>query len=374
MLAMASGGVATLGRLGDGGNSAWSFLLQALIEQFDHVEWRGCSFWDLIQPSFMYLVGAAMPLSYARRRAAGGRPSQMLGHAVFRSVVLIVLAIFLTSAGSPRTRFVFTNVLAQIGLGYTFVFLLLSRRPVFQLGAAIFILCGYWLLFVLHPLPDRSFPYGLYGADEPALYMRGFFMHWNKNANAAAAFDRWFLNLFPHPQDDPFLHNPGGYATLNFVPSIATMLFGVLAGELLGSSKSRGQKLQFLFLAGLVGYVLGLALNVSVCPIIKRIWTPSWVLFSTGWTCWMLAAFYGLIDVAGYRKWAFPLVVVGMNSIAIYVMSQLMKPFIASSLRTHLPEGTFDGPNASLVRGGLTLVILWLICLGLYRRRIFIKI
>jgi heparan-alpha-glucosaminide N-acetyltransferase len=374
MLAMASGGIETLGRLADTGNSAWSFLLQGLSEQFDHVEWRGCSFWDLIQPSFMFLVGAAMPFSYAKRRAAGDRPSKMFGHAVFRSVVLIVLAIFLSSTGARHTRFVFTNVLAQIGLGYTFVFLLLARRPVFQLGAAILILCGYWLFFARYPLPGPSFPYGLYGADEPALMMKDLFAHWNKNANPAAAFDRWFLNLWPRQEDDPFLRNPGGYATLNFVPSIATMLLGVLAGELLGSSRSRGQKLQFLLLAGLVGYVLGLALNVSVCPIIKRIWTPSWVLFSAGWTCWMLAAFYGLIDVAGYRKWAFPLVVVGMNSIAIYVMAQLMKPFIASSLRTHLPEWTFDGPNASLVRGGLTLVILWLICLWLYRRRIFIKI
>jgi heparan-alpha-glucosaminide N-acetyltransferase len=228
--------------------------------------------------------------------------------------------------------------------------------------------------------------------------MRGFFAHWNKNANAAADFDRWFLNLFPGRDTDPFRHNRGGYATLNFIPSIATMLFGVLAGELLGSSQTRARKLQSLLLAGLAGVVLGMALDFTVCPMVKRIWTPSWVVFSTGWTFWMLAAFYGLIEMAGYRRWAFPLVVVGMNSIAIYVMAQIMKPFIVSSLRIHLPlvsmalryfkslpyvaswlptqlpDVTFDGPNASLVQGLLTLLVLWLICLWMYRQRIFIKI
>jgi predicted acyltransferase len=148
----------------------------------------------------------------------------------------------------------------------------------------------------------------------------------------------------------------------------------VLTGELLASRHSGGHKLKVLLLAGLAGYVLGMALDVSVCPIVKRIWTPSWVVYSTGWTCWLMAAFYGLIDVAGRRRWAFPLVVVGVNSIAMYVMAQLMQPFIASSLRTHLPAGTFDGPNGTLLRGLLTLLVLWSICLWMYRRRIFIKI
>jgi heparan-alpha-glucosaminide N-acetyltransferase len=398
MLAMASGGIETLGRLGHSGDSAWSFLLQGFSEQFDHVQWRGCTFWDLIQPSFMFLVGAAMPFSYVKRRAAGDTPLLMFGHAVYRSLVLIVLAIFLSSTAGPKTNFIFTNVLAQIGLGYTFVYMLLAVPPALQLGAAILILAGYWLFFAGHHLPAGGFPYGDYGADEPLLMMKDFFAHWNKNTNAAADFDRWFLNLFPGRDARPFLRNQGGYATLNFIPSIATMLFGVLAGELLGSSQTRGRKLRILFLAGLAGIALGLVLNVTLCPIVKRIWTPSWVVFSTGWTCWMLAAFFGLIDVAGYRRWAFPLVVVGMNSIAIYVMAQIMKPFVVSSLRIHLPlvgmvlrylknlplnaswlptelpDVTFDGPNASLLQGLLTLLVLWLICFWMYRHRIFIKI
>ena len=174
-----------------------------------------------------------------------------------RSFILVLLAIFLTSAGERRTQFVFTNVLAQIGLGYTFVYLLLSRKPAVQFAAAILILCGTWLFFARHPLPGPGFPHSEFGADEPVIMMKGFFAHWNKNANVAAAFDRWFLNLFPRPHEDPFLRNPGGYTTLNFIPSIATMLFGVLAGELLASRRSRGAKLLGLLVAGLAGLVVG---------------------------------------------------------------------------------------------------------------------
>ncbi len=127
-------------------------------------------------------------------------------------------------------------------------------------------------------------------------------------------------------------------------------------------------------MAGAVCWAVGEVLDTSICPIVKRIWTPSWVIASTGWTCWMLAAFYGMIDVAGYRRWSFPLVVVGMNSIAIYLMAQLMKPFVAASLRTHFGPSIFDGANGPLIRSASILLVFWLICLWLYRQRIFIKI
>jgi heparan-alpha-glucosaminide N-acetyltransferase len=111
-----------------------------------------------------------------------------------------------------------------------------------------------------------------------------------------------------------------------------------------------------------------------VCPIVKRLWTPSWVVYSTGWTCWMLAAFYSVIDVGGFRRWAFPLVVVGVNSIAIYLMSQLMRPFVTASLKTHFGQDLFAGPYGPLIRGISILLVFWLICLWLYRQKIYIKI
>jgi len=374
MLAMASGGAGLLSGLARSDDFASSHLFEALRHQLDHVPWRGCAFWDLIQPSFMFMVGVAMPFSYASRRARGDRWIRLFGHALLRSLILIVLAVFLASHGSRFTHFSFVNVLGQIGLGYPFVFLLLGRRPALQLAAAVAILLGDWLLFASYPAPGADFPSATYGANDPQLVMTGFFAHWNKNANVAAAFDRWFLNLFPHPADRPFVFNEGGYATLNFVPSIATMLLGVLAGELLRSSRSRAAKLRALLIAGAVCWSLGLILDANVCPIVKRIWTPSWVVYSTGWTCWMLAAFYAAIDVAGFRRWAFPLVVVGMNSIAIYLMAQLMKPFVRGSLRTHLGPDFLAGPYGPLVGGASTVLVFWLICWWLYRQKIFIKI
>jgi heparan-alpha-glucosaminide N-acetyltransferase len=358
----------------DRGEGFGSSLVHLLRQQLDHVEWRGCAFWDLIQPSFMFMVGVAMPFSYANRRARGETWSRMFGHALRRSAILIALAVFLASNGSRYTHYSFVNVLGQIGLGYTFVFLLLGRRPAVQLAAAVAILVADWLLFALYPLPDAEFPFARYGAGETGIMMPSFFAHWNKNTNAAAAFDRWFLNLFPQPPDHPFLFNEGGYTTLNFIPSMATMIFGVLAGELLRSARDRIAKLRTLILAGAVCWSLGLILDLTACPIVKRIWTPSWTLFSTGWTCWMLAAFYSVIDVAGYRRWSFPLVVVGMNSIAIYLMAQLMKPFVAASLRTHLGPGIFTGPYGPLIRASSILLVFWLICFWMYRQRIIIKI
>ena len=374
MLAMASGGIATFGRLPGSEEGNWSIPLELLLQQFDHVQWRGSVFWDLIQPSFMFLVGVSMPFSYSRRRARGDGWLRLFGHAILRSLILVALAVFLASNGSRQTNYSFTNVLGQIGLGYIFVFLVLGRPPAFQLAAAVLILLADWLLFALYPLPGGDFPYGLYGANEPQLMVRGFFAHWNKNTNVAAEFDRWFLNLFPRPSDNPFTFDPGGYATLNFIPSIATMIFGVLAGELLKSKTWQVSKARILLLAGAGLWMLGLLLDGTVCPIIKRIWTPSWVIASTGWTCWMLAAFYWVIEVCGFRRWSLPLAVVGANSIAIYLMAQLMKPFVAASIRTHFGREIFDGPNGTLVRGLSVLAVFWLICLWLYNRKIFIKI
>jgi heparan-alpha-glucosaminide N-acetyltransferase len=374
MLAMASGGIATFGDIENSGTSVGSLLLQLLSQQLDHVQWRGSVFWDLIQPSFMFMVGVAMPFSYASRRARGDGWFRLFGHALVRSLVLIALAVFLASSGSPQTVYSFTNVLGQIGLGYPFVFLMLGRRPSLQFTAAVAILVGYWLFFARYPLPGPDFNRGLNGASEPQIVMGGFFAHWNKNTNAAANFDRWFLNLFPHPSVRPFVFNPGGYATLNFIPSIATMLAGVLAGELLRSSLARTRKAQILLLAGAACWMAGQALDNSICPIVKRIWTPSWVVASTAWTCWMLAAFYAVIDVAGFRRWSFPLVVVGANSIAMYLMYQLMKPFVSASLRTHFGRELYSGPHGPLMSGLSFLLVLWLICLWLYHRKIFIKI
>jgi len=356
------------------------------ISQFD---WVGCSYWDLIQPSFMFMVGVAMPFSYARRAREGHSYSRRFRHALTRALVLILLGVFLQSRGGTQTNFTFVNVLAQIGLGYLFVFLLLGRRFRLQVAAAAAILVGYWLLFVLYPLPGPEFHYAAAGIDLTAV--PDLFRHWAKNANAAWAFDVWFLNLFP--RSEPFDFNSGGYTTLNFVPSIVTMLLGVMAGELLRGPRKPSVKFGLLVLGGLVCMGLAVAAGCTVCPIVKRIWTPSWALFSGAWALWILAALYLVIDVARLRAWAVPLVIVGMNSILMYMMAQTLKPWTADMLQIHfgplahtvktwanetyridLGQGLFDGTYGPMVQAVSVLVVFWLICLWLYRQKAFLRI
>lgn len=380
MLLMASEGL-NIGRVADQnpGSHFWQFLKY----QTEHVDWRGCSLWDLIQPSFMFMVGVALPFSLASRQAKGQTFGRMLGHTVWRSLLLILLGIFLRSVHRPQTYFTFEDVLTQIGLGYTFLFLLAWTKPKVQFTAAVLILVGYWAAFALYPLPGPDFNYQSVGVPVDWPHLTGFAAHWDKNTNLAAAADQWFLNLFP--REHPFVFNGGGYLTLNFVPSLATMIFGLLAGQFLrqASPASAGgspyrRKVTTLFGVGIGCLALGAILDLTgICPSVKRIWTPSWAIFSTGWTCVLLATFYGVIDVRGYKLWAFPLVVVGMNSIAMYMMDHLWDGFIRNAWQVHFGKSFFNilsAAYAPMTEMLLMLLVLWLFCYWMYRRKLFLKI
>ena len=373
MLLMASEG---LGFLSISRNLKDSAVWQFLGYQFSHVEWTGCALWDLIQPSFMFMVGVAMPFSIASRRAKGDTFGKMFFHAIWRSFLLIALGIFLRSVGRKQTYFTFEDVLTQIGLGYTFLFLLSWVKPRAQAIAAITMLVIYWALFALYPLAPADFDWTTVGVPANWPHFQGFAAHWDKNFNFANTADQWFLNLFP--REKPFVYNAGGYLTLNFVPSLATMIFGLLAGNLLRSDKLPMQKFWRLVIAGLSCLVIGKILDVSgICPSVKKIWTPSWAIFSTGWTCFFLATFYFLIDLRKWQRWAFPLIVVGMNSIAMYLMAHLFYGFIASMGKTILGQNifeTFGKVYAPMLQCGFVLVILWLMCFWMYRKKLFLKI
>src|SRR5262249_8350903 len=155
---------------------------------------------------------------------------------------------------------------------------------------------------------------------------------------------------------------------LNFIPSMATMIFGLMAGELLRTTASGQRKFWLLVGASVVCLAVGQMADWWVVPSVKRIWTPSWAVYSSGWTLVMLAAFYGVIDLGGWKAWTFPLVVVGMNSIAIYLMSQLMRGFVRQSLHTHLGAALFAGPFGPTLELTLILVVFWLICWWMYRK------
>ena len=351
-------------------NSAiWRFLTY----HQSHVEWAGCSLHDLIQPSFSFLVGVALPYSIASRVARGQSFGTQFGHALRRSLILILLGIFLRSTHATQTYFTFEDTLSQIGLGYPFLFLIgSSQRPRTVWIALVAILVGYWLAFVLYPV-NPTFDYGAVAVpgNWPEHY-GGLMAHFNKNSNLAWAFDTWFLNLFP--RETPFLSNGGGYATLSFIPTLGTMLLGLLAGCWLRA----GLPLNRFLLFGAASIALGTLLHLTgICPVVKRIWTPAWVLFSGGLCLWLLTGFYFVIDVAGRRRWAFPLIVVGMNSIAIYCLVHLIDRFIVSSFYIHFGHGPFRVFGLAfepLLVGLATLTVFYTILWWMYRRELFIRI
>jgi predicted acyltransferase len=354
------------------GNWFWAFLGYNQT----HVEWSGCSLHDMIQPSFSFLVGVALPYSIASRLAKGGTFGKMWAHAIWRSFLLVALGIFLRSMYSSRTYFTFEDTLTQIGLGYPFLFLLGFRKPRWQWIALAVILIGYWLAWALYPVPGPGFNWQSVGvpANWPHFFT-GFAAHWNKNANLGNAFDQWFLNLFPRAH--PFVFNDGGYLTLSFIPTLGTMILGLAAGRWLRTDAPR-IPMQRLLIAGVTGIAAGLLLHFTgICPIVKRIWTPSWTLFSGG-ICFMLtAAFSWVIDIKGYRKWAFPLVVIGTNSIAAYLIAHLFERFTFSSLRIHLGPNAFRvfGPGLEpFLLGCAVLLSYWIILYWMYRRKLFLKI
>jgi predicted acyltransferase len=264
---------------------------------------------------------------------------------------------------------------------------------------------GYWLAFACFRVPPDGFNYTAANVPEGwPHHFTGFWAHWNMNGNAAWAFDVWFLNLFPRAV--AFSGNDGGYSTLSFIPTLGTMVLGLIAGSWLreasadsvvrqadavekaaagedvgltqGRAEARERVAMRLIITGLVSLAVGWGLHFTgTCPIIKKLWTPAWVLYSGGWCFLLTAAFYFVVDIQGWKRWAFPLVVIGMNSIAMYVLAHTVTDFFGEALHTHLGDAPFlvlgeaFGP---LLHGGAVLLILWLILWWMHRRRLWLKV
>lgn len=354
-------GIATAARQAGDESPGW---LTALAFHTTHPEWIShfngpvFSFWDMIQPSFMFIVGVSMPWSYGKRTELGHSLAKRTGHAWTRALILVLLGVFLQSLSHPETNWTFVNVLSQIGLGYGFLFFLVGKSFRVQGIVALVVLAVYWLAFVISPAPDGT---------------AGWAAHFQKGTNFAENFDRWFLNLFP--RTEPFESSSGGYSTLNFVPSFVTMLFGLMCGQWLRQSNGSGPaKCRRLLLAGAVCLAFGLLVGYTVCPIVKRIWTPSWTLFSGAWCIWLLAFLYWLVDLAGFRRWTLPFVVVGLNPITAYFLSMATNRWMGKQIQTHLPEAWFSGAGGPVVSACLVTLAFWLILWWMYRNRVFIRI
>lgn len=318
-----------------------------LFVQNEHVEWAGCVYWDLIQPSFMFMVGVAMPFAFARRASLGDSWSRQFRHVLIRAFNLTLVGVLLDHFGANKIQIGFIRVLQQIAIGYVFAFFVVGKNFRTQGLVAAAILIGYNLVWMFNPWNGAGGP-------------------WAKgNDNLGSAFDLWMLGR----------NYSGYYVGLNAIPSSATILFGVMAGQLILNTTDPKRTCRALLIAGLAGIALGLAVSPWL-PLIKRIWTPSFAVFAGGWTTLMLLFFYWSIEVMSWKKWAFPLVVVGTNSIAAYVLGNAFGGWFRSAssawinwLKAPLGETWFPVLQHTLFAAAAWGVLYWL-----YRRKIFLKL
>jgi heparan-alpha-glucosaminide N-acetyltransferase len=321
-------------------HSGWAWL----AAQADHTEWAGCTFWDLIQPAFTFMVGVAMPFALARRIRQGATAFALFKHVLWRAFLLIVLSNIYSNWGSRSgLKLQFINVLCQIAFGYVLCFLITRLIFRWQVAMAIALLAGYWALFVIFPGPDGP---------------------WSKTGNIGAVIDLKLLGY----------NYSGYYTTINFIGNAVTILFGCWAGALLRTNRSHGYKLKVLAASAAVAFAVGLALQ-PFTPMVKRLWTDSFTFFSTGWVILMLVAFYWVIEVQQRKRWCFPFLVLGMNSIFIYSLGQIgIKGWLNRGLQAFTGNFKFLGDFGAIPQQVLVLSALWCACYWLYRRRIFFKI
>jgi predicted acyltransferase len=315
-----------------------------LSNQVDHTDWTGCTFWDLIQPAFTFMVGMAMPFAFARRQANGATNFDLLKHVAWRAFILIVLSNILSNFDTRQGHPVFQliNVLCQIAFGYLMVFGITRLRFSWQVACGVLLIGGYWALFVLFPGPDGPF---------------------SKTGNIGAVIDRKLLGY----------NYSGYYTTINFLGNAATILFGYWAGMLMRTKRSHGSKLMILGVSAIAAFALGLALE-PFNPMVKRLWTASFTFFSAGWVILMLMGLYWIVDVKQLRKWTFPMIVLGMNSIFIYSFAQVLRGWLNHGLGVFTGNFWYLGDLGAIPQNILVLAVMWSLCYWLYKRNLFFKI
>lgn len=321
-----------------------------IAEQLEHVAWEGFRFYDLIFPLFLFLVGAVLPFSLGKiesdRRSTYRRIAR-------RTVLLFALGVM------SRTFFAFdwsnlrvAGVLQRIAICYGIAAIIyLNTRWRGQLVTVAAILVGYWLL-----MANVAAPGGTPG-------------DFSASGNLAGWVDRHFL---PGKLFKAYYGYGDNEGILSTIPAVATALLGALAGQLLRSGLVPWKKIALLTLAGAFGVAGGLAWGQHF-PIIKNLWTSSFVLLAGGYSAWFLALSYLLVDVLGFRKSAYFFVVIGANAIAIYWLprcvdfDEIAKFFLSGTIRV-------SGSYGVLIAAIGAVAVRWVLLLVLYRNKIFLRV
>lgn len=319
-----------------------------LAKQFTHHPWHGMYFWDLVQPFFMFIVGVAMPFSFARRWERGDTWNQTFYHVLKRSIILLCFGVIIPCAQNHKLVWELWNVLAQLAFTYFIAFLFIRKSIKTQIIISFAFLLFNYLAYRFIPLPGVTNP-------------------WEKDSNLGAFIDIIILGKISTGWG-------GGWVTINFIGSTAHTMWGVVAGLILKSDRSEVRKLKLLVIGGIIGVVLGLALD-PITPIAKRICTSSFIIHSGGWCLLALSLFYWIIDIKGYKNWAHFMVIVGMNSIFIYMFANIFGEYTDGLIRIFtMPILEYLGVIGKVIHKNIILFIFWHLTYWLYKHKIFLKI
>ncbi len=325
-------------------------VLQFLGTVFSHHEWHGLHPWDLVQPFFMFIVGVAIPFAVANRLKKGDSEQTIFLHALKRSFLLLFIGWALYCIEPGRIVWRFQNVLAQLSVTYLIAFLIMRKSFSFQLFVSL-------AMLLLTDLAYRYFP------------VEGFNHPWVPFENLGS----WVNNKIEG------VDKASIWASLNAIPTTAHTIWGVMCGRLLMSDRAVNKKIQTLVIAGVVGLVIGYALDLlDITPIIKKIATSSFVFVSGGYAILALCFSYWLIDVKKEFVGGSKLfIIVGMNSIFIYLFMHVGGGGIIYQIFTPFTNALFSWAGeltAGIITSLAVWASLWYICYWLYKNKIFVKL
>lgn len=343
------------------GTALWSVLvkepvagtfLEPFFQQFHHHPWHGLRFWDLIQPFFMFIVGVAMPFSFAKRIKMGQPKSKITTHIIQRCVILLAFGVGLHCGYRQKLVWELWNVLSQLSMTIIIAYFLMHYKWSLQIAVS-------FGLLILTEVAFRTFP--LEGYNQPFV----------KDHNFGSWMDMVLMGK---------INNGGGWVAINFIPTAAHTIWGVVAGQMLMAEKPAIDKFRKIALAGVIILLMGYSLDLtSVTPIIKRICTSSFVLASGGWALLVLAISFWFIDIKKMNGWIFPFVIFGTNAIFIYMFfntigEQWLNDFVSIFTGGILGWFGFSTFVTNLFSSITILTLEWFLCYYLYKKRILFRI
>lgn len=315
---------------------------QAIARQFEHRPWGGAVFYDMIMPAFLFMVGVAMTYSLGRRMEEGADRTKLFHHLLKRAGILTVTSWIIISVETNHLHLQAHNVLIQVAATSLVCFFVMQLPFWYQVAAAALLLVFHSSLYMLFPGPDGAF---------------------QQVTNFGARLDRAIMG-----------HNyrMAPCVNLNTIPEVVNVMFGVWIGKFLRSSRSLSEKFKWMAVAMLVAFATGLALS-PIVPINKWLWTASYALYTSGWSILGLIAFYVLVEIFKIRRPMFFLVVMGMNSLFVYCVGEILHGWLDQSVGVLTGKFHFIGELAPVAQACAVLIVIWYMSYWLYRRNIFIR-